>query len=577
MTPPASQPSVVSRETALRLGRAIWNFATSEVGGRATALAGLLLFLLLGINALNVVNSYVNRFFMTAIERRDSGAFVRMAILYVGVFAVLTATAVFYRFIEERLALLWREWLTHRLVGHYLDRRTYYRLNAVGTLGNPDQRIADDVRSFTTSTLSLGLIFLNGAFTIVAFSGVLWSISQTLFVVAVAYALFGSVVAVLLGRPLVRLNYDQSDREADFRAQLIHLRENAESVALLHREPHLAARLRGHVDALAANLKRIIAVNRNLSFFTTGYDYLIQIIPVLIVAPLFIRGETEFGAIPQSSMAFAHLLGAFSLVVKQFPQLSTYAAVLARLSALTSATEAASEPPEGGITIVEDPNRLACDRLTLRSASDGQTIVRELTFEVVPRSRLWIETPGEVVTTALQRALAGIWESGEGRVVRPPLTDVLLLPDRPYLPPGTLRALIVEAGRPAVSEEQIWEALRTLAVDAAVKRVGGLDMDRDWDDLLSLEEQRLLSLVRVLLGRPRFAVLARLHSSLGNERAEHVVDALVEGGVACVVLEEVQLDSARFDAVIAIALDGTWSEKRAGREESRERPGRIPS
>jgi ABC-type uncharacterized transport system fused permease/ATPase subunit len=102
-------------------------------------------------------------------------------------------------------------------------------------------------------------------------------------------------------------------------------------------------------------------------------------------------------------------------------------------------------------------------------------------------------------------------------------------------------------------------------------------MDRDWDDLLSLEEQRLLSLVRVLLGRPRFAVLARLHSSLGNERAEHVVDALVEGGVACVVLEEVQLDSARFDAVIAIALDGTWSEKRAGREESRERPGRIPS
>ena len=201
----------------------------------------------------------------------------------------------------------------------------------------------------------------------------LWSISRTLFATAVGYAVLGSVIAVVLGRPLVRLNYDQSDREADFRAHLIHVRENAESVALLHREPHIGARLRGHVDALTANLKRIIAVNRNLSFFTTGYDYLIQIIPVLIVAPLFIRGETEFGTIPQSSMAFAHVLGAFSLVVKQFPQLSTYAAVLARLSALASATEAAAGAARGRIAIVEDRDapRVRSSH-ALRSPNDGR-------------------------------------------------------------------------------------------------------------------------------------------------------------------------------------------------------------
>src|SRR5262249_53925160 len=170
---------------------------------------------------------------------------------------------------------------------------------------------ADDVRSFTTTTLSLALIFLNGTLTVLAFSGVLWSISRPLFATAVIYAAFGSALAYVVGRPLVRLNYDQSDREADFRAQLVRVRENPESIGLQGSEPHLRARLFDQIGALTANLKRIIAVNRNLGFFTTGYNYMIQLIPALVVAPLFIRGSAEFGVIPQSSMAFAQLIGAF--------------------------------------------------------------------------------------------------------------------------------------------------------------------------------------------------------------------------------------------------------------------------
>ena len=166
-----------------------------------------------------------------------------------------------------------------------------------------------------------------------SFSGVLWSISPLLFGVAIGYAALGTLTALYLGRPLVGLNYRQSDREADFRADLIHVRENAESVALLRREGLLTARLLRRIDGLGDNFRRITSVNRNLGFFTTRYNYLIQLIPLLVVAPLFIRGEVEFGVITQSAMAFAQLLGGLSLIVNQAQSLSAFAAVTARLSA----------------------------------------------------------------------------------------------------------------------------------------------------------------------------------------------------------------------------------------------------
>jgi putative ATP-binding cassette transporter len=264
------------------------------MGGRVKLLFAALFLLLLAINGLNVVNSYVGRDFMTAIEQRSMAGFLTMAALYTGVFAVSTVVAVIYRFTEERLGL-WRHWMT-RVRGALPADATYHRLREHGR-SEPESAPTDDVRTFTTTTLSLLLVWLNGTFTILAFSGVMWSISPLLFAVAVGYAALGSGLTLVFGRPLLRLNYDQSDREASFRAELVHLRENAESVAFLRREGRIRQRLLPRVDALVENLKRIIAVNRNLGFFTTGYNYMIQLVPILIVAPLFIRGQAEFGVI----------------------------------------------------------------------------------------------------------------------------------------------------------------------------------------------------------------------------------------------------------------------------------------
>lgn len=324
-----------------RFLRAVSSFAASEVGWKAKFMFAALVALLFGINGLNVVNSYVGRDFMTAIVDRNTAEFIWQAIIYIGVFAASTIVAVVARFIEEHLSLLWREWLSQRLVKLYLDHHTYYRMKERGALNNPDQRIADDVRAFTVTTISFVLMLLNGSITIVAFSGVLWSISAWLFAIAVLYAAVGSYWAFVLGRPLLKLNYDQLDKEASFRTELIHVRENAESVALLHHERRLDARLLNRLDELAANFRKIIGVNRNLGFFATGYNWLIQIIPALVVAPLFIHGEVEFGVIPQAAMAFAQLLGAFSLIVNQFQSISSFAAVIARLGSLGEAIEEA--------------------------------------------------------------------------------------------------------------------------------------------------------------------------------------------------------------------------------------------
>jgi vitamin B12/bleomycin/antimicrobial peptide transport system ATP-binding/permease protein len=332
------------KTTAIRFVRAVRTFAQSEVGWKAKLIFAALVLLLCAANALNVINSYVGRNFMTAIADRDMSGFVRQAFVYVGVFAALTLVAVIARFGEERLGLLWRDTMTRGILRRYFADGTYQRLNASGTIANPDQRISEDVRAFTVTTLSFALMALNSVFTIVAFSGVLWTISPLLFGVAVLYAAIGSLFTFVFGRPLIKLNYDQLDKEASFRSQLIDVRNNAEAIMAARDEGSQMTQLLSRLDDLVANFRTIASINRNVGFFTTGYNWMIQIIPALIIAPAFIERKIEFGVITQSAVAFTTLVAAFSLIVTQFQSLSSYAAVVARLSALVEAVGQSGDP-----------------------------------------------------------------------------------------------------------------------------------------------------------------------------------------------------------------------------------------
>lgn len=582
---PQTLPYVpLDRLTVDRLLRGVKTFATSPFGGKAKTLFFLLLLGMMGINSLNVLNSYVGRDFITAIENRNMSGFVGWALIYVGVFALSTVVAVLYRFCEERLGLLWREWLTSRMVNLYLDHRTYYRLDSSGEIANPDQRIADDIKAFTVTTLSFTLMFLNGTFTVVAFSGVLWSISPLLFMVAVLYAAGGSYLTVRLGRPLVGLNYNQLDKEANFRADLIHVRENAESVALLHRERRLKVRLFNHLDELIANFRNIISVNRNLGFFTTGYNYLIQIIPALIVAPLFIKGDVEFGVITQAAMAFAQLLGAFSLIVTNFQSISAFAAVIARVGSLgealqdedhmpvgqtASSPESASAETDTVISVREESGVLAFQNLTLVSPQSGQILLNDLSVSIAIGTRLLILGCNDAAKVALFRATAGIWEHGHGRIVRPEFKQIFFLPERPYMPPGTLRELLVRTGTETeMGDERLHEVLHDMDLMPVVERAGGLDEEQDWDELLSLGEQQMVAFSRLMLARPQFAFLDRISTALNPEDVTQMLRMLTKHNITYLSLgrdrhgrRDTDDRLENYESVLEIRPDGTWSWK----------------
>lgn len=547
--------------------RAIWNrfFLTirdlnrSEVGEKARLLLLLLIFFLFAINGLNVLNSYVNRDFMTAIEHRNMDGFVLYAFFYLCVIGVATVVAVLYRYAEERLGLLWRKWLTQHAIDRYLDDRTYFRLHASGELRNPDQRISEDIRALTATTLSFSLMFLNATFTVIAFSGVLWSISPSLFAVAIAYSLLGSLLTIYLGKPLVKLNYDQLDREANFRSRLVHVRENAESIALLRREGRLKVRLRDRLDDLTANFQRIILVNRNLGFFTTSYNSLIQIIPALIVAPLFIHGHADFGVITQSAVAFTHLLGAFSLIITQFQSISAYTAVVARLNALRDAMVQCRSAQSPSVEFSEACGSVAFERLTLYSPRDGRPLVKDLSLSVPAGVCLLIRSTSESAEQALFRATADLWYHGEGRILHPGHDEIFFLPERPYLPPGTLREVLLRTGQEtSVPDWKICDSLATLNLEHALAKSGGFDVEQNWSDILSLGEQQRLAFARVLLAAPQFVFLDHPSRGLSECAVGELLNLLRHHEITYLTLGDAADDPRFYDRLLEIADDGSW-------------------
>ena len=554
-------------------------FVTAEkVGTKAKWAFGSLFFFLLGINALNVVNSYVGRDFMTAIENRNFDEFVRMALIYLGVFAGSTIVAVSCSFTEQRLGLLWRFWATRETILNYANNRVYYRLKKKGEIANPDQRIADDIRTYCTTTLSFMLILLNASLTVIAFSGVMWTISPLLFVVSVLYAAVGTLLTVGLGRPLVKLNYDQLDKEANLRGSLIYLRGNAESVAVSRREGHLIQLSLKYLGDLAMNFRRIIAVNRNLGFFTTGYNWLIQIIPALIIAPLFIEGKVEFGVITQSAIAFTQLLGAFSIIVNQFQSISSYTAVLARLAALAEARETAKVEEEAGpIEFSIEEGQIAYSGLTLRSPRSGRTLIKDLSLAIPQGHRVLVRGRDETARAALFLGTVGLWDVAEGRIARPSLEQVLLVAELPYLPPGTLRELLMQPWPEEIlpwkqtlsdikaPEEQIMETLAALKIDPMVKSFGGLDQRQHWENILPLDQQQMLVLARVLLSQPHFVFLERPSTTFDPDRVNWILDLLNERSISYVTFEsdESSVNMDRYDAVLEIKEGGAWEFKPA--------------
>jgi putative ATP-binding cassette transporter len=536
-------------------------YFTQKARRQAIGLLAALFALLLIITGLNVAISYVGRDFMTALADRRQHRVYEFALLYLGVFAAAAAAGAFARYFELLLGLRWREWLTQRFIRRFLSNQAYYRLNQRTDVDNPDQRISEDLKTFTTTSLSFLVMATNSVITIVAFAGVLWSITPWLLAAGILYPLLGTSLIVFLGRRLVPLNNLQLKKEADFRFELVHVRTNADSIALVHSEPKEEGRLGGRLDALVANYHSIIKVIRNLELVRGGYNYLDQLIPVLIVAPLYLRGEVEFGVVTQAAMVFSQIFNAFSLIAEQFQNLAAFAAVIDRVGALDEAIAEAQDPSRHPIRVEEGEAPVAYRQVTLRAPEDDRPLVRDLSLDVPPGRRVLLTGASGGGKSALCRAAAGLWAKGSGHIRRPARGRVMFLPEQPYMVPGTLRdQFLTAAPGGAAGDERIRGVLRKLGLETPAERLGGLDTEHDWRATLSLGEQQLIAFARLLLAEPAFAFLDDAASALSEERRAEVYGLLAATGISYISVGDRQPSLLGcHDTLLELRPDGSWS------------------
>jgi putative ATP-binding cassette transporter len=509
---------------------------------------GLLLAVLvlnLALVGVDVALSYWNNAFYNSLQDKDLGAFFALltwghhdkdGTLLPG-FCLLAglsvALSVYSVYLNQWLQIRWRRWMTERFLAEWLEHRAYWRIALAAQAGsatdNPDQRIAEDVRDFVASALALSVDFVSNLVSLGSFVAILWSLSGPLVLwginvpgymvwLALIYAVGGTVAAHLAGRRLAALNFRQQRVEADFRFALVRFRENAEGVALYSGEAEEHRTLAARFAEVAGNWWAIMRQRKLLSAVTSGYNQAAVVFPVLIAAPRFFSGEIQLGGLTQTATAFGQVQSALSWFVNSYVSLASWRATVERLAQFHLAVLAAHAAQRG-----EHPQGVA-----VRPSNGPDWMLHDVTL-ALPDGRILTETPtlalhaGEsvVVTgrsgtgkSTLFRALAGIWPFGRGEVLRPQ-GRVMFLPQRAYLPLGTLRhALCYPDAVHTYTDEAIRAALEAAGLSALAAR---LDDDTNWSQSLSGGEQQRVALARALLARPDWLFLDEATASLDPE------------------------------------------------------------
>jgi putative ATP-binding cassette transporter len=496
--------------------------------------------LLLAVVALNLItvglnvrlNAWNNDFY-DALQQYNWPEFWRQFAIFGIIAFALIVVAVYSLYLRQILHIRWRRWLTDRFLRRWLEDQSYYRMQLnQATTDNPDQRISEDLDRFATITLALSLGLLSSFVTLVSFLSILWTLSGALTIplggvtikipgymvfAAAIYAIGGTLLTRWIGYPLIRLNFDQQRYEADFRFSMVRLRENAENVAFYRGEARELDTFQARFAWIVANWWGIIKRRKKLTWFTTGYSQLAIIFPFVVAAPRYFDKAIQLGGLMQISSAFNQVQDSLSFIITSYTEIAEYQAVVQRLSGFRARMNeiAAERRMPQPIAIERGGAGVEVESLDL-NLPDGRVLRPNISLAASPGEALLVTGASGAGKSTLLRAVAGLWPFGRGRI-RVADGRSLFLPQRPYLPLGTLaNALVYPRAAAELPRESLVEALRAVGLPQLVDR---LDEEDNWAQRLSIGEQQRLAFARVLLARPEIVFLDEATSAL-DEAAE---------------------------------------------------------
>ncbi|WP_282875700.1 ABC transporter ATP-binding protein/permease [Pseudomonas peli] len=496
----------------------------------------------LGIVQINVrINAWSKTFYDTLGEFDTDALYGLMGeySLYIGIFVLI---AVYKAWLRKALLLRWRQSMSERLIGDWLQGQAYYRLGLEGEPDNPDQRIAEDVNLLVTRSVDLLVSFIINVAQVTAFVGILWALSGThefelfgyrwqvegyLVWIAVIYTLVGTLVTHWLGRPLHRLNYAQQSREADFRADLLRKRDHAEQIALYRGEEAERQQLRVRFQAIAENWWRLMVRERNLGFFVVGYDRVSNIIPIFAALPLFLAKTITLGGLMQVRTAFSAVQGSLSWFIGAYTTLAEWSATVERLGqfeeAIVRTRQQVREPLCGDC--------LCLDRLDVL-LPNGEPLMCDLRGQVQHGEWVRLAGPSGMGKSTLLRTLQGLWPYYRG-AWQLPNGRSLLLPQKPYLAALPLRELLVYPSADMVADQRLREVLEQVGLPQLACQ---LERQTEWERELSGGEQQRLGLARALLFQPHTLYLDEATNQLDDRAAQSLLAMLRRELPQCTVI-----------------------------------------
>ena len=498
----------------------------------------------LALVALDVLLNQWNNRFYNALQEKNWDVFVRE----IGFFCFLATSnvvlSIYQLYLNQWLQIRWRRWMTSRYLGEWLQGANHYRMQLQGDAAdNPDQRITDDVKLFVERTLDIGVGLLSSVVTLVSFVIILWGLSAAApltvfgseFAIpgylvwgALIYAIFGTALTQWIGSPLVRLDFQQQRFEADFRFNLVRVRENSEQIALLQGERAERQRLSERFGRVVENWYGIMSRTKRLTAFTRSYSQAAVIFPYILVAPAYFADKIQLGGMMQTASAFSSVQTALSFFVSIYRTLAELRAVVARLDGFEMAIASAATlaTGAGSIDVVSKAGsgKIDLEQLLVR-LPNGTPLVSADSFSLLDNERTLVTGPSGAGKSTLFRAIAGIWPFGNGSIAIPANAKLMMLPQRPYFPVGSLQAAIVyPAEASAFSSNQVRDALIAVGLPQLAPQ---LEEEAHWNRMLSLGEQQRLGLARALLHAPQYLFLDEATASL-DEASEAALYRLIE-------------------------------------------------